>query len=327
MPEGQGKTDVQLRTDALAVLAENRHGTYTVPAIGLYPYQWCWDTGPDRARLGVGGRVGPGVGRARQAVLGAVAVGHGAPHRVLGAERRLLPRARGLVHQPGTGDDRSHATAAAGERGGAPLHRRPRSGSRPGTDRPAVAAPRRVAGLDRTRPHRAAPRRRRRPPVGVGHGQLTGVGRAARGHPRDLERAPRPARRRHRLGQAAAVDEGVPPLPRHRRRAAQRGMEHRNPGGRQPVRGRGPRVHRDHGPRRCPISPPSPRPPGRTAATSRGSPPRRAPASPGCGTKRSAGTAPTTCARASRPGRPPRAGSPRCSAAPTTTTPGGWSRA
>ena len=46
MPEGQGKTDVQLRTEALAVLAENRHGTYTVPAIGLYPYQWCWDTGP-----------------------------------------------------------------------------------------------------------------------------------------------------------------------------------------------------------------------------------------------------------------------------------------
>ena len=46
MPEGQGKSDVQLRTDALAVLAENRHGVYTVPAIGLYPYQWCWDTGP-----------------------------------------------------------------------------------------------------------------------------------------------------------------------------------------------------------------------------------------------------------------------------------------
>ena len=46
MPEGSGKTDAQLRTDALAVLTGNRHGSYTVPTIGLYPYQWCWDTGP-----------------------------------------------------------------------------------------------------------------------------------------------------------------------------------------------------------------------------------------------------------------------------------------
>jgi neutral trehalase len=40
------KTDAQLRTDALAVLTGNRHGSYTVPAIGLYPYQWAWDSGP-----------------------------------------------------------------------------------------------------------------------------------------------------------------------------------------------------------------------------------------------------------------------------------------
>ena len=53
---------------------------------------------------------------------------------------------------------------------------------------------------------------------------------------------------------------------------------------------------------------------------------RRAPASRGCGTSRSAGTAPTTCRRASRPVRPPPAVSRRCSGAPTTTTPAGWSR-
>jgi mannosylglycerate hydrolase len=39
-------TDAQLRDAARAVLEKNRHGDYTVPAIGLYPYQWCWDTGP-----------------------------------------------------------------------------------------------------------------------------------------------------------------------------------------------------------------------------------------------------------------------------------------
>jgi len=39
-------TDAELRKAALAVLRKNRHGAYTVPAIGLYPYQWCWDTGP-----------------------------------------------------------------------------------------------------------------------------------------------------------------------------------------------------------------------------------------------------------------------------------------
>ena len=35
-----------LRSRALRVLERNRRGTYTVPALGLYPYQWCWDTGP-----------------------------------------------------------------------------------------------------------------------------------------------------------------------------------------------------------------------------------------------------------------------------------------
>lgn len=38
--------DDSLEQRALAVLEANRRGAYTVPAAGLYPYQWCWDTGP-----------------------------------------------------------------------------------------------------------------------------------------------------------------------------------------------------------------------------------------------------------------------------------------
>jgi hypothetical protein len=38
--------DLPLRERASAVLERNHHGTYTVPADGLYPYQWCWDSGP-----------------------------------------------------------------------------------------------------------------------------------------------------------------------------------------------------------------------------------------------------------------------------------------
>src|SRR5262245_54002433 len=46
MASGQGgKRDAELGKAALAVFDGNRHGTYTVPAHGLYPYQWCWDTG------------------------------------------------------------------------------------------------------------------------------------------------------------------------------------------------------------------------------------------------------------------------------------------
>ena len=42
----KGRSDAELRKAARAVLDGNRHGSYTVPALGLYPYQWCWDTGP-----------------------------------------------------------------------------------------------------------------------------------------------------------------------------------------------------------------------------------------------------------------------------------------
>ena len=35
-----------LRARALAVLEGNHRAGYTVPAEVLYPYQWCWDSGP-----------------------------------------------------------------------------------------------------------------------------------------------------------------------------------------------------------------------------------------------------------------------------------------
>jgi hypothetical protein len=41
-----GVDDDELRSRALAVLEGNRRDGYTVPAVGLYPYQWCWDSGP-----------------------------------------------------------------------------------------------------------------------------------------------------------------------------------------------------------------------------------------------------------------------------------------
>jgi hypothetical protein len=38
--------DTDLRRRALAVLVSNYRNGYTVPAQGLYPYQWCWDSAP-----------------------------------------------------------------------------------------------------------------------------------------------------------------------------------------------------------------------------------------------------------------------------------------
>jgi len=40
------RSNDELRAGALAVLEKNRRSRYTVPAEGLYPYQWCWDSGP-----------------------------------------------------------------------------------------------------------------------------------------------------------------------------------------------------------------------------------------------------------------------------------------
>ena len=38
--------DAELRRRARATLSANYRDGYTVPAQGLYPYQWCWDSGP-----------------------------------------------------------------------------------------------------------------------------------------------------------------------------------------------------------------------------------------------------------------------------------------
>ena len=126
--------------------------------------------------------------------------------------------------------------------------------------------------------------------------------------PEASHRAPRPPRRRDGVGEAAAVDEGVSPLPRHRDAAAGSGVGHRAPGARQPVRGRGPGVHRDHRPCRIRSCRDRGRRRGRTGATWCASPHRRAPASPDCGTTRSAGSWPTTPRRTSTTGPPTASG-------------------
>jgi Trehalase len=43
---GVNPDDADLRQRALQVLIRNHREGYTVPAIGLYPFQWCWDSGP-----------------------------------------------------------------------------------------------------------------------------------------------------------------------------------------------------------------------------------------------------------------------------------------
>ena len=37
-------TDVELDQRAIAILRENEWGDYTLPTLGLYPYQWNWDS-------------------------------------------------------------------------------------------------------------------------------------------------------------------------------------------------------------------------------------------------------------------------------------------
>ena len=39
-------TTTSFALDALSVLTRNHRHGYTVPAHGLYPFQWCWDSGP-----------------------------------------------------------------------------------------------------------------------------------------------------------------------------------------------------------------------------------------------------------------------------------------
>lgn len=48
--------DGELRARALGVLIANHRDGYTVPAPGLYPFQWCWDSGPIALGWGAAGR-------------------------------------------------------------------------------------------------------------------------------------------------------------------------------------------------------------------------------------------------------------------------------
>ena len=227
MPEGQGKSDVQLRTDALAVLAENRHGVYTVPAIGLYPYQWCWDTGPDRARLG------RRLGEWDQAwgeldkLFSAQWPSGMVPHIVFwAAERRLLPRPRGLVHRPGrratTGLTQPPLPVSAAAR----LFTADPDRDHAHASRSALLWPRLVAWLAWIDRARTGPHRRRASSCTRGSRAWT---TRRRGTSRSLATpevvapttssgaTPRPSSAKQRPS-----TNGVPPLPRHRRRAARR---------------------------------------------------------------------------------------------------------
>ncbi len=201
-----------------------------------------------RARVGVGGPLGRRVDRARHARARTVGFGDGPPHHLLEGVARLLPRPRRLGDRPRSADDGHHAAAAAGERGRAPLHVRSRPRPRRTAARVAVAAPRRVARLDRPGAPRSPSRGSRRASVGVGDGQLAALGRRARPRAGAVARAPRTTRRRDRLREGASHRRRVPPLPRDRRRPRRRGLGHRAAGAGQPVRGRGRHVHRDHVP-------------------------------------------------------------------------------
>jgi hypothetical protein len=55
---GSSVDSASLRRDALAVLERNHRDGYTVPAAGLYPYQWCWDSGPIALGWAAAGRWG-----------------------------------------------------------------------------------------------------------------------------------------------------------------------------------------------------------------------------------------------------------------------------
>jgi len=42
--DNQTAPKIDILTQAKTILEHNDHGTYTIPAVGLYPYQWLWDS-------------------------------------------------------------------------------------------------------------------------------------------------------------------------------------------------------------------------------------------------------------------------------------------
>ena len=142
----------ELRRRALAVLEANHRDGYTVPAQGLYPYQWCWDSGPIALGWAAAGRWDEAWSELDAAAVRPVASGHGAPHRVLEPGRHLLPRARRLGDRPQPADYGADPATVAGQRRRPALRGRP--GPRPGrSGHPRPVAPAAgLAGVDRAGP-------------------------------------------------------------------------------------------------------------------------------------------------------------------------------
>ena len=300
------KTDAQLRKDALAVLTGNRHGSYTVPAVGLYPYQWCWDTGPivlGWASVGEWDQAWGELDKLFSAQWPSGIV----PHIVFWEQSDDYfpgPEVWSTDRQPPTtGLTQPPLPVSAAARLFTADPDRDRAREQIGLLWPRLVAW--LAWIERARtgPHLAAV---------VVHPWESGMDNSPAwdeplgGHPRDLEPAPRPPRRRDGVGEAAPVDEGVPALPRHRApRCAKRDGTPSTRCATARSRSRTRRSPRSPAaPRR--ISPTSPTPRGRTAATSRASPRRRAPASPDCGTSK-VGWYVAFDVRANKPTGPPTA--------------------
>jgi hypothetical protein len=93
-----------LHAHALAVLEGNRRDGYTVPAQGLYPYQWCWDSGPIALGWAAAGRWDDAWGELRTLLSAQWSTGF-VPHIVFWKpcdDYFPGPEVWGTAHQPPT---------------------------------------------------------------------------------------------------------------------------------------------------------------------------------------------------------------------------------
>ena len=107
--------DAELRRRALAVLEANHRDGYTVPAQGLYPYQWCWDSGPIALGWAAAGRWEEAWMELKRLLSAQWPYRHGAPHRVLEPGRHLLPGAGRLGNGPQAADHGVDPATVAGQ--------------------------------------------------------------------------------------------------------------------------------------------------------------------------------------------------------------------
>jgi hypothetical protein len=97
-------TPSELRARALEVLETNHRAGYTVPAQGLYPYQWCWDSGPIALGWAAAGRWDD-AWRELQTLLSAQWSSGFVPHIVFwvdGGDYFPGPEVWGTAHDPPT---------------------------------------------------------------------------------------------------------------------------------------------------------------------------------------------------------------------------------